>query len=130
MKRQSEAAAVSPGYDDLRGRTFDATGNGKMGGDFPPQFKFTAWVRVNGCCARFDTNGMGADSCEQCGRKCLLCRYPIWKMAGPWVISWYISMNEPGSGGCSDRATARGRSATWVPVARDATMSCAADSFS
>ena len=55
---------------------------------------------------------------------------PIWKMAGPWVISWYISMNEPGSGGCSDRVTARGRSATWVPVARDATMSCAADSFS
>jgi hypothetical protein len=57
-------------------------------------------------------------------------RTPIWKMAGPRVISWYISMNEPGSGGCSDRVTARGRSATWVPVARDATMSCAANSFS
>src|SRR3984893_12831159 len=37
---------------------------------------FTARVRVNRCCARFDANGMGADSCEQCGRKCLLCRYP------------------------------------------------------
>src|SRR5712692_2445730 len=32
---------------------------------------------------------------------------PIWKMAGPWVISWYISMNEPGSGGFSDLLSQR-----------------------
>src|SRR5882672_1534429 len=39
-------------------------------------------------------------------------------------------MNEPGSGVSSCRTTMESRSATWVPVAREATMSGAADSFS
>src|ERR1700712_5762125 len=39
-------------------------------------------------------------------------------------------MNEPGSGVSSRRTTMESRSATWVPVAREATMSWAADSFS
>src|ERR1700730_6651263 len=39
-------------------------------------------------------------------------------------------MNEPRSGGWCSRTAIEGRAATWVPVARDATMSWAADSFS
>jgi hypothetical protein len=46
-ERQSQAAAVSTGSDDLCERTFDAPGDGKIAGDFAPEFKFTARVWVN-----------------------------------------------------------------------------------
>src|SRR5215218_4992898 len=39
-------------------------------------------------------------------------------------------MNEPGSGASSRRTDMEGRAATWVPVAREAAMSWAAESFS
>jgi hypothetical protein len=53
--------------------------------------------------------------------------------SGRWPVPGHLLVHlheRPRIGGCSDRVTARGRFATWVPVARDATMSCAADSFS
>ena len=56
-KRQSEAAAEAAGDDDLRGRTFDATRDGKICGYFPPQFQLAARVRIDGWRAQFGANG-------------------------------------------------------------------------
>jgi hypothetical protein len=86
-ERQSQPRAISTREDNLRRRTDDAAGDGEIACYLSPELELTARIRIDRRRGRFRADGICADAREERCRKGLRRGTPVWKKAGPWIIS-------------------------------------------
>src|SRR5260221_661348 len=82
-EREPQPGAISARDDDLRRRTVDAAGDGKIARNLSPELALAAPIWIDGCRARFNPDSLCADAREERCRKGLRRRDAHLEEGGP-----------------------------------------------